>query len=357
MFGYGNNIKIQVFGQSHSEAIGIVIDGFPAGVAVDEERLASFMARRAPGRNAFSTTRKEADRPAFLSGVCNGVTTGAPICAVVKNTNTRSGDYDKLLDVPRPSHADLAAFCKYGNDRDHRGGGEFSGRLTAPLCIAGFLCMEVLRKSGILIGAHIASIGTSSDDLYDPASVTSEDLLSAGTKDFPVLNDQKGLAMQDAILEAKKDADSVGGVVECAVIGMPAGQGNSSFGGIEGRLSLALFGIPAVKGVEFGSGFAGSSMRGSQNNDPIRTDGKHIFTATNHAGGILGGISNGMPIVFRAAFKPTPSIGLVQESVSLSAMKNVSLQIEGRHDPCIVQRAVPVVEAVTAIAILDILSD
>lgn len=357
MFGYGNNIKIQVFGQSHSEAIGIVIDGFPAGVKVDQERLAAFMARRAPGRNAFSTTRKEADHPEFVSGVCGGVTTGAPICAMIRNTNTRSSDYDKLRDIPRPSHADLAAFCKYGNDRDHRGGGEFSGRLTAPLCIAGFLCMEFLRKRGILIGAHIASVGTIRDDLFDPANVSCEELLCAGAKEFPVLNDQKGLAMQDEILDAKKNADSVGGVVECAVIGMPAGQGDSSFGGIEGKLSLALFGIPAVKGVEFGSGFAGSAMRGSQNNDPIRTDGKRIFTTTNHAGGIMGGISNGMPIVFRTAFKPTPSIGIPQESVSLSDMQNVSLQIEGRHDPCIVQRAVPVVEAVAAIAILDILSE
>ena len=357
MFGYGNNIRIQVFGQSHSEAIGIVMDGFPAGVKVDEERLAAFMARRAPGRNAFSTARKEADKPEFVSGVCNGITTGAPICAMIRNTNTRSSDYDKLQDIPRPSHADFAAFCKYGANRDHRGGGEFSGRLTAPLCIAGFLCMEVLREKGILIGAHIASVGTVRDDPFDPVYISSEELLCAGAKAFPVLNDQKGLAMQDLILDAKKDADSVGGVVECAVIGMPAGRGDSSFGGIEGKLSLALFGIPAVKGVEFGSGFAGSALRGSQNNDPIRTDGNRIFTSTNHAGGIMGGISNGMPIVFRAAFKPTPSIGLPQESVSLSRMENVSLQIEGRHDPCIVQRAVPVVEAVAAIAILDILSE
>lgn len=357
MFGYGNNIRIQVFGQSHSEAIGIVMDGFPAGVKVDEERLAAFMARRAPGRNAFSTARKEADKPEFVSGVCNGITTGAPICAMIRNTNTRSSDYDKLQDIPRPSHADFAAFCKYGANRDHRGGGEFSGRLTAPLCIAGFLCMEVLREKGILIGAHIASVGTVRDDPFDPVCISSEELLCAGAKAFPVLNDQIGLAMQDLILDAKKDADSVGGVVECAVIGMPSGRGDSSFGGIEGKLSLALFGIPAVKGVEFGSGFAGSALRGSQNNDPIRTDGNRIFTSTNHAGGIMGGISNGMPIVFRAAFKPTPSIGLPQESVSLSRMENVSLQIEGRHDPCIVQRAVPVVEAVAAIAILDILSE
>ena len=357
MFGYGRNIKIQVFGQSHSESIGIVIDGFPAGVQVDEERLASFMARRAPGTDAFSTTRKEADRVEFVSGVCNGATTGAPICAVIQNTNVRSADYDKLADVPRPSHADLAAFCKYGMARDHRGGGEFSGRLTAPLCIAGFLCMEVLRLKGIAIGAHIASVGDIEDDAYNAVDLTIHELLCAGQKTFPVLNDQMGAKMQHVILDAKEHADSVGGVIECAVLGMPAGFGDSSFGGIEGRLSLALFGIPAVKGVEFGSGFAGSRMRGSKNNDPIRTDGTRIFTSTNHAGGILGGISNGMPIIFRTAFKPTPSVGVPQESISLSEMKNTTLQIVGRHDPCIVRRAVPVVEAVAAIAILDILSD
>jgi len=357
MFSYGKQIKIQVFGQSHSEAIGVVIDSFPAGVKVDEERLTAFMARRAPGRNTFSTTRAEADQVRFVSGIHEGVTTGAPICAMIYNTNKRSGDYDQLRDIPRPSHADYAAYCKYGAYRDHRGGGEFSGRLTAPLCIAGFLCMEVLREKGIHIGAHIASVGEVSDDRFDAVHLSKQELNSIITKDFPVVNDQKGLAMQEIILDAKSRADSVGGVVECGVIGLPAGVGDSSFGGIEGRIALAIFGIPAVKGIEFGSGFEGSKMRGSQNNDSIQTDGEHVYTTTNHAGGILGGISNGMPIIFRAAFKPTPSIGLTQESISLSANKNTSLQIVGRHDPCIVHRAVPVTEAVTAIAILDMLLD
>ena len=357
MFSYGKQIKIQVFGQSHSEAIGVVIDGFPAGVKIEEERLAAFMERRAPGRNAFSTTRSEADQVKFVSGVHEEVTTGAPICAMIFNTNKRSGDYDQLRDIPRPSHADYAAYSKYGSFRDHRGGGEFSGRLTAPLCIAGFLCMEVLREKGIHIGAHIASVGEVSDDRFDAVHLSEQELNSVVTKDFPVINDQKGLAMQEIILDAKSHADSVGGVIECGIIGLPAGVGDSSFGGIEGRIALAIFGIPAVKGIEFGSGFAGSQMRGSQNNDPIQTDGEHVYTTTNHAGGILGGISNGMPIVFRAAFKPTPSIGLPQESISLSASKNVQLQIVGRHDPCIVQRAVPVTEAVAAIAILDTLLD
>lgn len=357
MFGYGNHIKIQVFGQSHSDAIGVVIDGFPAGITVNEEQLAVFSERRAPGRNAISTARKEADRAEFVCGVVDGITTGAPICALIRNTNTRSKDYEQLRDVPRPSHADLAAYSKFGTSRDHRGGGEFSGRLTAPLCIAGFLCMEVLRAKGIRIGAHIASVGNIFDDRFDAVNISAEQLLSAASKPFPVLNDEKGLAMQELILAAKADADSVGGTIECAVTGLAAGYGDSSFGGIEGKLALAVFGIPAVKGIEFGSGFAGSEMRGSENNDPIRTDGNRIFTATNNAGGITGGISNGMPIIFRAAFKPTPSIGVPQESVSLSKKENVPLQIVGRHDPCIVQRAVPVVEAVTAIAILDLLMD
>lgn len=355
MFQFGNNIKIQVFGQSHSDAMGVVIDGFPSGVRIDVERLGAFMERRAPGRNAFSTQRKEPDKVEFLSGILNNMTTGAPICAVIRNTNTRSKDYDMLKDVPRPSHADFAAFCKYGPHRDHRGGGEFSGRLTAPLCIAGFLCMEVLREKGILIGAHIASVGKVYDDRFDAVELTDEQLQAAGRKDFPVLNDEKGSEMQKVILSAREDADSVGGTIECAVTGIPAGRGDSSFGGLEGKLALAMFGIPAVKGIEFGSGFTGSEMRGSENNDSFRTDGHRVFTATNHAGGILGGISTGMPILFRVAIKPTPSIGKEQESISLSQMENVPLAIVGRHDPCIVQRAVPVVEAVSALAMSDML--
>lgn len=354
MFTYGNRLRVQVFGQSHSAGMGVVMDGFPAGIPVNTEGLAAFMERRAPGRNAFSTARKEPDKVEFLSGVVDGVTTGAPVCAVILNTDTRSKDYAKLADIPRPSHADLAAYFKYGSHRDHRGGGEFSGRLTAPLCVAGYLCMTYLETLGVRVGAHIASVGSVEDDRFslEPAV---EELLAPGKKDFPVLNEEKGKVMQEIILRAKGEADSVGGSIECAVTGIPAGTGDSSFGGMEGRIALAMFGIPAVKGIEFGSGFAGCERRGSENNDPIRTDGTRIYTETNNAGGLMGGIANGMPVVFRVGIKPTPSIGKEQKSVSLSRMENTTLVIEGRHDPCIVQRAVPVVEAVAALAVADCL--
>lgn len=357
MFTFGNKLHLQLFGQSHSQSMGAVLDGFPSGVAIDEEKLAAFMARRAPGRDEFSTKRKEADRVEFVSGVMDGsdgiaLTTGAPICMVIQNQDTRSGDYDKLRFVPRPSHADYPAFVRFGESRDHRGGGEFSGRLTAPFCAAGFLCLEVLRQKGVEIGAHIASVGSCEDDRFDPLV---PQLHAAKEKPFPVLNDEQGAAMQEIIRAAREAADSIGGTIECAVTGVPAGAGGTSFGSLEGLLSLAMFAIPAVKGVEFGSGFAGTLLRGSENNDPYFADGDRIATRSNHAGGILGGLATGMPILFRVAVKPTASIGREQESVSLPEKRNVPLQIVGRHDPCIVQRAVPVVEAAAAVAILDAL--
>ena len=352
MFTFGNKIHLQLFGQSHSQSMGAVLDGFPSGVSIDEERLNAFMARRAPGRDEFSTKRKETDQVAFVSGVVNRITTGAPICMIIQNQDTRSGDYDRLRFVPRPSHADYPAFIRFGESRDHRGGGEFSGRLTAPLCAAGFLCLEFLRQKGVEIGAHIASVGPCEDDRFDPLS---PQLHAAQEKLFPVLNDEQGAKMQERIRAAREAADSIGGTIECAITGVPAGAGGTSFGSLEGLLSLAMFAIPAVKGVEFGSGFAGTLLHGSENNDSYRTDGDRIVTRSNHAGGILGGLATGMPILFRVAVKPTASIGREQESVSLSEKRNVSLQITGRHDPCIVQRAVPVVEAAAAVAILDAL--
>lgn len=352
MFTFGNKIHLQLFGQSHSQSMGAVLDGFPSGVAIDEERLAAFMVRRAPGRDAFSTKRKEADRVEFVSGVLNGVSTGAPVCMVIQNQDTRSGDYDNLRFVPRPSHADYPALARFGEARDHRGGGEFSGRLTAPLCAAGFLCLEVLRKKGVEIGAHISSVGPYEDDRFDPLS---PQLHAAQGKPFPVLNDEQGAKMQEVIRQAREEADSIGGSIECAITGMPAGAGGTSFGSLEGLLSLAMFAIPAVKGVEFGSGFAGTLLHGSENNDPYFADGGRVATRSNHAGGILGGLATGMPILFRVAVKPTASIGQPQESVSLPENRNVPLQIVGRHDPCIVQRAVPVVEAAAAVVMLDAL--
>lgn len=352
-FQSGENFKISIFGQSHSEQMGVVIDNLPSGFVIDEDKLAAFMARRAPGRDAFSTSRKEGDKVKFVSGITDGKTNGAPLCAIIENTNTRSKDYENLKDIPRPGHADFAAWSKFGDNRDVSGGGQFSGRLTAPLCIAGGIFKQILEEKGIHIGAHIASIGKVKDDLFDSVNVSEKDFV--GDKAFPVINDSKGEEMKAEILAAKSDADSIGGSVECAIVGIGAGVGNTFFGGWESVISSKVFAIPAVKGIEFGRGFEASALRGSENNDAfIVKDGK-IVTETNNHGGILGGISSGMPIIFRVAFKPTPSIGKEQRSVSLSKMENTTLVIHGRHDPCIVQRAAVCVEAAAAVAVADTL--
>lgn len=346
-FVTGNKIRISLFGQSHSDAMGAVIDGIKAGFKIDEEKLAAFMARRAPGNDEFSTTRKEGDRVKFVSGITDGVTNGAPLCGIIENTNTRSKDYENLRDIPRPGHADFAAWSKFGDSRDVSGGGQFSGRLTATMCIAGGICKQLLEEKGIYIGAHIASIGKIEDNRFDACNVSKNDFV--GEKAFPVLNDEKGEIMKDEIRRAKSEADSIGGTVECAIVGVPAGIGDTLFGGWESAISSAVFAIPAVKGVEFGRGFEASALLGSENNDPFEINNGAIVTKTNNHGGILGGISSGMPIVFRVAFKPTPSIGKEQESVSLSRKENTALVIKGRHDPCIVKRAVVCVEAAAAI--------
>ena len=352
---FGKEIHISIFGQSHAECIGVTIDGLPAGEAVDEEALRAFMLRRAPGRSAESTARREADEPHIICGLHNGRTCGAPLTAIIKNGDTRSKDYDKLRDLPRPGHADLTAEIKYRGFQDGRGGGHFSGRLTAPLCIAGGICAQLLARRGIEIGAHILSIAGINDRRFNALGETKETLGRVKSAPFPVLDDAAGERMREAILAAKAEGDSVGGVVECIVTGLPAGAGSPMFGGLESRFSAALFAIPAVKGVEFGSGFGAALLRGSEHNDEITLDGGEIATRTNNAGGILGGISDGMPVIFRAAFKPTPSILKPQCTVSLSAMKEEALQITGRHDPCVVQRAVPVVEAAAAMVALDAL--
>ena len=348
---YGEHLKLSIFGQSHGPAIGMVLDGIPGGLPVDMEALKAFLARRAPGQNDYSTPRKEADAPEFLAGLLDNTTCGAPIAAKICNTNTRSGDYANLKDCPRPGHADYTAQIKYGGHQDAAGSGHFSGRLTAPLCIAGGLCKQWLEAKGIRISAHIAAIAGVWDTPFDPVTPQVDDVSPA----FPTLSQEQGAAMRERIANAKAKGDSVGGIVECAVTGLPAGLGGPMFGGMEGRLSQMLYGIPAVKGVEFGTGFAVAELTGSQNNDPFRVENGRIVTETNHCGGILGGITDGMPLLFRAAFKPTPSISLPQESISLSAMENRVLEVKGRHDPCIVPRAVPVVEAAAAIVLMDIL--
>lgn len=348
---YGEMLRLSIFGQSHGPAIGMTLDGIPAGLPIDFAALQSFLDRRAPGQNNYSTPRKEADAPEFLSGIVDGFTCGAPIAAMIRNTNTRSRDYSELKDCPRPGHADYPAQIKYKGFQDVAGGGHFSGRLTAPLCIAGGLCKQWLEAKGVRIGAHISMLAGIADkptelDWLDPD-------LDAIKKDFPVLNPEAGKKMQEQIAKARLDGDSVGGVIQCFVTGLPAGLGEPMFGGIEGKLAQIIYGIPAVKGLEFGSGFAGSNLRGSQNNDAYTVKGGRVQTLSNHAGGILGGITTGMPLVFRAGIKPTPSIAKQQQSVSLKEMNDRTLTVQGRHDPCIVPRAVPVIEAAAAIAIFD----
>lgn len=349
---YGESLKLSIFGQSHGPAIGMTLDGIPAGLPVDLDKLYTFLARRAPGQYNYSTPRKEADKPEFLSGIVDGFTCGAPIAAVIQNNNFRSGDYENLKDCPRPGHADFTAQMKYGGYQDAAGGGHFSGRLTAPLCIAGGLCKQWLEHMGIRIGGHIVAIGGVVDEpgVYLDWAEPNLDLILS---DFPVLNFDAGEKMKQAIAEAKADGDSVGGLIECIVTGLPVGLGEPMFGGMESKIAQIVYGIPGIKGLNFGSGFAGSYMRGSENNDQYMIEDGKIKTKRNFAGGILGGITNGMPLVFEVAVKPTPSISKPQNSISLSRMEETQLIINGRHDPCIVPRAVPVVEAAAAIAIFD----
>lgn len=324
---YGDNIRITIFGQSHAPAIGVTIQGLPAGFAIDRAALQAFLDRRAPGRDATSTARREADAPEFLSGLVGDVTCGAPLTAIIRNSNTRSQDYEELRAVPRPGHADWPAQVRFGGFQDVAGGGHFSGRLTAPLCIAGGIVLQILAQEGVSVQACAERIGGETDPDRQRA----------------------------AILAAKAAGDSVGGVIAAEVRGLPVGVGDPMFGGLENRIAQAVFGIPAVKGIEFGDGFAASERRGSENNDPYRmVDGK-VKPITNHAGGILGGLSTGEPITFRVAVKPTSSIAIEQDSVNLQTGENTRLRVHGRHDPCIVPRAVPCVEAAAALAVYDAL--
>ncbi len=344
---YGQNIRMTIFGQSHSPAIGMTLEGIPAGEQIDFAALSRFLSRRAPGQNAWSTARKEADAPEFVSGLVGDSTCGTPLTALIRNTDTRSKDYFALAVTPRPGHADYTAAIKYGGHQDFAGGGHFSGRMTAPLCIAGGICLQLLEKEGIRVLSRIAAIG----GIEDEGALLS----STAEKAFPTVSDARGEAMCEAIAKAKAEGDSVGGIVECAVLGLPVGLGDPMFDGMENRIAQIVFGIPAVKGLEFGAGFALAAMRGSESNDAFRIKDGKVVTDTNRCGGILGGISDGMPLTFRVAFKPTPSIGKTQQTVNLQTMEDAELNIIGRHDPCIVPRAVPVVEAAAAIAVYDAL--
>lgn len=348
---YGENLKLSIFGQSHGPAVGMTLDGIPAGLPVDPDALQTFLNRRAPGQNDWSTPRREEDAPEFLGGIFDGYTCGAPIAAVIHNKNTRSGDYANLRNCPRPGHADYTAEVKYGGYQDPSGGGHFSGRLTAPLCIAGGLCKQWLAEMGIRIGAQIASIGTVEDTHL---SMIHPQLDQLDPK-FPVLNPESAKKMQELIASHRANGDSIGGTVTCAVTGLPAGLGEPMFGGVESKLAQIIYGIPAVKGLEFGSGFQCASLQASIANDAFTVVDGAVRTVTNHSGGIQGGITNGMPLIFRVAFKPTPSISRPQQTVDLTSNAITTLEIRGRHDPCIVPRAVPVVEAAAAIAIYDLI--
>lgn len=352
---WGENVKISIFGESHGAAIGVVIDGLPAGEKIDFDFVSAQMARRAPGRDKTATQRKESDIPEILSGIVDGHTTGTPLCAVIRNSGAHSADYADFKRFPRPGHADYTALFRYGGNSDYRGGGHFSGRLTAPMVFAGAVCRDVLSRRGVSIGAHIFEAGGIRDAAFNAAKVSDELLSNLSQKTFPVINEDKESEMRAAIEEARLDGDSVGGIVECAAAGLPKGLGDPIFGGVENKLSSIIFGIPAVKGIEFGAGFDAARLRGSENNDEFITQNGEVKTSTNRHGGILGGITSGMPIVFRAAFKPTPSIFKKQHTVDLVENKEAILKIKGRHDPCVVIRAVPVVEALTAVCILDLM--
>lgn len=350
---WGDKLKVSIFGESHGKGIGIVIDGIPSGTELDTDEIRREMQRRAPGRDAMSTARNEADEVEILSGFSDGKTTGTPLAGVIYNNDMRSRDYTPEL--MRPGHADYTGFLKYGEAHDFRGGGHFSGRITAPLVFAGAIAKQVLRENGIAIGAHILRIGKIDDAKFDSVNVDRALLDKLAYKDFPTINDEFGIKMKEYIKDKRSESDSVGGIAECAVLGMPGGVGSPFFGSIESRISSMMFSIPAVKGIEFGAGFGFADMTGFEANDEFYYENDIVKTRTNNNAGINGGISNGMPIVFRTVIKPTPSIARVQKTVNIKTKENTEIQIRGRHDPCIVHRAISVVEAGTALAILDMM--
>ena len=354
---FGQHFKLSIFGESHGNSIGMVIDGVPAGTVIDEAAIAADMARRAPGNDPTATPRKEADQVKILSGVFEGRATGTPICGVIENTNTRSGDYAQLRTRMRPGHADYAGFVKYGGYNDPRGGGHFSARLTAPLVFAGSIARQLLASRGVQIGAHIAAIGGIADTRFDPVAVDTQTLQTLRGMRFPLLDPERENAMREAVNDARMAQSSVGGVVECAAVGVPAGVGSPFFGSVESVVSQLLFSVPAVKAVEFGDGMAISTLHGHESNDEMAFMDSNVRALSNHNGGVTGGITNGMPILLRAALKPTPSISREQRTVNLETGENTTLSITGRHDPCVVPRAVVVIESALAIALCELMMD
>lgn len=353
---WGSKIKLSIFGESHGNAIGITIDGLPAGFSIDMDKIMMEMARRAPGKSSLSTPRKESDIPEILSGYFEGKTTGTPLCAIIRNSNTKSKDYSKLKDVMRPGHADYTGAVIYKGFNDYRGGGHFSGRITAPLVFAGAICKQILEVKGIIVSAHINSIGKIKDCSFLESDISDELLNSFKEKELPLINTKLEDEMRQEILSARSSGDSIGGTIECAILGVSPGIGDPFFDSVESTLAHLMFSVPAVKGIEFGKGFDISKMRGSEANDEYYLENGNIKTKTNNNGGILGGITNGMPIIFNVAIKPTASIFKEQNTVNIATMEETTLCIEGRHDPCIVQRALPVIEAVAAIGITELMN-
>ncbi|NLY73320.1 MAG: chorismate synthase [Tissierellia bacterium] len=354
---FGKKIVTTIFGESHGRGIGVVIDGLPPGEEIDMEELHGFLKRRAPGQSDYTTQRKEEDMPEFLSGLLGNTLTGSPVSAIIRNKDQRSSDYKNILDIPRPSHADYTAYIKYGGNMDMRGGGPFSGRITAPLCVAGGIALQILKRRGVHIAAHLLSAGEIEDCSWDLVTTQVEDLEALKSKDFPTISNESGRKMKAYLGELRQAGDSIGGLIECMAIGLPVGLGEPNYGGFESVLSAAIFSVPGVRGISFGTGFPAAKMKGSEHNDEFEILGGQIRTKTNHGGGVTGGITNGMPIRFHVAMKPTSSISKPQESFSLTENIEKNLVIEGRHDPCIAVRAVPVIEAACALVILDLWED
>ena len=352
---WGNKLKVSIFGESHGVGIGITIDGLPSGFEINMNEILKEMARRAPGKSKLSTARRETDSPEILSGYFEGKTTGTPLCAIIRNGDQHSKDYGKLKDLMRPGHADYPGNIRYNGFNDYRGGGHFSGRITAPLVFAGAICKQILESHGIFIGSHVKSIGEVEDKSFSEVELTKELLDNLKTKELPLLFSDKEALMRETVLKAKTDLDSVGGTIECTVLGMNPGIGNPFFDSVESTLAHLMFSVPAVKGIEFGKGFEMTKLRGSDCNDEYYYDGDKVKTYTNNNGGITGGITNGMPILFKVGIKPTASLAKKQRTINIDEKKDAELEIHGRHDPCIVQRAVPVIEAATAIGILDLI--
>ncbi|MGV3025648.1 chorismate synthase [Clostridium thermobutyricum] len=354
---WGRNLKVSIFGESHGTGIGITIDGLPSGFEIDLDKVNFEMGRRAPGKSPLSTARKEGDNVEILSGFFEGKTTGTPLCGIIRNKDNRSRDYGKLRDLMRPGHADYTGNVRYNGFNDYRGGGHFSGRITAPIVFAGAICKQILEKEGIKITSHVKSIGKVEDINFNPLEIEEEIMNNLLNMELPVLDKSVEEKMREEILNAKSEGDSVGGVIECAITGIKAGVGSPFFYSIESVIAHLLFSVPAVKGVEFGEGFNITKLRGSEANDSMYYDGDQVKTRTNNNGGVIGGISNGMPIIFRAGIKPTASIIKKQETINIKTKENEELVIEGRHDPCIVQRAIPVIECIAAIGILDLMKE